>query len=79
MKRTATTQAKPRIAPQAVYRMAMEGAVLIALERTLFVRNDGNLASCTAVVHNGEARLRFTALQPGNRRKQLALRLLGLR
>lgn len=74
-----TTKARARIAPQAVYRMAMEGAVLVALERTLFVRNDGNLATCTAVVHNGEAHLRFTALQAGNWRKRLALRLLGLR
>lgn len=76
---TKTTQAKARIAPQAVYRMGVEGAVLVALERTLFVRNDGAFAQCHAVVHNGEAHLRFTALQPGNWRRRLAMRLLGLR
>lgn len=74
-----TRTPKPRIAPDAVYRMSVQGAVLVALERTLFVRNDGAFAQCHAVVRNGEAHLSWRLLDQRGWRARLALRLLGLR
>lgn len=74
-----TTKPKPRIAPNAVYAMRLQGAVLMALERTLFVRNDGAFAQCQAVVRNGEAHLSWRLLDQRGWRARLALRLLGLR
>lgn len=79
MRRRDKTQPQPRIQPDVVYRMGVQGAVLVALERTLFIRADGGMAQCVAHVRNGEAKLTWRLLTVGGWRAKLARRLLGFR
>ena len=78
---TAATKSKPkpRISPGAFYGMRVEGIVLQAFERTLFIRPDGVAVTARVSTHNGEAHMRFVShhrVAPW--RQRLARRLLGI-
>lgn len=73
-----SSKTRPAISPNAVYRMDVQGVVLSTLQRTLFVRADGEFVVCTVSTHNGTARLGWRLIKRGSWRARLARRLLGV-
>lgn len=70
---------RPGIAPRAFYQMRIEGVVLKAFERTLFIRPDGVAVTARVSCHNGEASMSFrTHSNVAAWRQRLARRLLGI-